>query len=276
MNGRETVRDLQINRDDGHILSNIECFALDMDGTVYLGEKWIDGALDFLQRIKQSGRRYVFLTNNSSKSAAVCLQKLERMGLRAEPHELITSGQATINYLKRRHPGKRMYLMGNDMLKEEFVSEGMMLDENAPEILVTAFDTSLTYEKLCKVCDLLRSDLPFIATHPDINCPVENGFIPDLGSFHALLEASTGRRPDKIIGKPNGEIIEYFLQKTGCTREHTAIAGDRMNTDIAAGCNNGLTSVLVLSGETKYHNLQYSDIQPHLIFESVKHMIPFL
>ena len=274
--GRDAVRDLRLNRDDGRILSNITCFALDMDGTVYLGEKWIDGAMEFLRRIKQSGRRYVFLTNNSSKSAAACMQKLERMGLRAEPDELITSGQATIDYLKRRYPGKRVYLLGNGMLKDEFESEGVILDENAPEVLVTAFDTSLTYEKLCKVCDLLRSGLPFVATHPDFNCPVENGSIPDLGSFNALFEASTGRRPDKIIGKPNGEIIDYFLKKTGCVREHTAIAGDRMNTDIAAGCNNGLTSVLVLSGETKYQNLQHYEIQPHLIFESVKYLIPFL
>ena len=270
------MRDLRINRDDEHILSNIICFALDMDGTVYLGEKWIDGALDFLQRIKQSGRRYVFLTNNSSKSAAVCLNKLERMGLNTKPDELITSGQATIDYLKRRYPGKRVYLLGNDALKEEFGSESIVLDENAPEIIVTAFDTSLTYEKLCKVCDFLRSDLPFIATHPDINCPTENGFIPDIGSFHALIETSTGRRPDKIIGKPYGEIIDFFLKRTGYAREHIAIVGDRMNTDIAAGVGNGLQSVLILSGETKYENLQYSDIQPNLIFDSVKHIIPFL
>lgn len=266
----------QVNEDAGHILDSIRCFALDMDGTIYLGEKWIDGAQDFLQKIIDSGREYVFLTNNSSKNAAVYVEKLHRMGLETDESRIVTSGQATIYYLQKHFQGKKVFLLGNPLLQREFEQAGIMLEDEHPDVVVTAFDTSLDYQKMCKVCDHVRSGLPYLATHPDYNCPTETGFIPDAGAIHAFIHASAFRYPDRIIGKPNGDIIEYLTTRVSREREQIAMVGDRLYTDIAAGRNNGLKSILVLSGEATLHDALVSEVKPHLIFDSVKEIIPLL
>lgn len=266
----------KVNQDKEHIIETIRCFALDMDGTVYLGEQWIDGARDFLAKIEESGRRYVFLTNNSSKNARTYVEKLRRMGQDVDEERIITSGQATISYLQQHFPGKKVFLLGNPLLQEEFEQAGILLDDVEPEVVVTAFDTSLTYEKMCKVCDYVRSGLPYLATHPDYNCPTENGFIPDVGAIHAFIHASAFRYPDRIIGKPHSDMMEYLTKRTGVKKEQIAMVGDRLYTDIAAGRNNGLRSILVLSGETELSDVSASEVKPHLIFDSVREMIPLL
>lgn len=265
-----------INQDQDHILSNIKCFALDMDGTVYLGERWIDGALDFLRRIEETGRSYVFVTNNSSKNAAVYVEKLCRMGLHVGEERIVTSGQAAIHYLQRHFPDAKVFLLGNSMLREEFAQAGIVLEEEHPDVVMTAFDTTLDYQKMCKVCDHVRAGLPYLATHPDYNCPTETGFIPDVGAIHAFIHASAFRYPDRIIGKPNADIIDYLCTRVNVGREETAMVGDRLYTDIAAGRKNGLKSILVLSGEATMEDVQRSDVLPHLIFDSVKDIAKML
>lgn len=262
--------------DERGLLKNITCFALDMDGTVYLGEKWIDGAQEFLKAVEAKGKSYVFLTNNSSKSPGSYLEKLKRMGLTVGPDKIVTSGMATISWLKEHFPGKKVYLLGNELLKEEFSEEGIVLDEQAPEVVVVGFDTSLTYAKMCRVCDLVREGLPYVSTHPDYNCPTENGFIPDAGAIHAFIHASAFRYPDHIIGKPNGDIMDYLAKQAGVGKNQTAMVGDRLYTDVAAGVNNGYTGILVLSGEAGVEDVKESKVIPDLIFTSVKEMIPFL
>ena len=259
-----------INQDQEHILPQIRCFALDMDGTVYLGEQWIDGALDFLHRIEETGRSYVFVTNNSSKNAAVYVDKLHRMGLDVGADRIVTSGQATIWYLQNHFPGKKVFLLGNPLLQEEFAQAGILLEEENPDVVVTAFDTSLDYRKMCRVCDHVRAGLPYLATHPDYNCPTETGFIPDAGAIHAFIHASADRYPDRIIGKPNGDIVDYLTSRVNVKREETAMVGDRLYTDIAAGRNNGLKSILVLSGEASMEDVRRSEVLPDMIFDSVK------
>ena len=260
----------EVNTDKEHILSTVKCFALDMDGTIYLGEQWIDGALDFLHRIEETGRNYVFLTNNSSKNAAVYVDKLHRMGLDVGEERIVTSGQAAIYYLQRHFPGAKVFLLGNPLLQEEFVQAGIILEEEHPDVVMTAFDTSLDYQKMCRVCDHVRAGLPYLATHPDYNCPTETGFIPDVGAIHAFIHASAFRYPDRIIGKPNADMIDYLCTRVNTRREEIAMVGDRLYTDIAAGRNNGLTSMLVLSGEAAMEDVKDSDVKPHLIFDSVK------
>ncbi|MDE7133381.1 MAG: HAD-IIA family hydrolase [Lachnospiraceae bacterium] len=259
-----------MNQDQEHILPQIRCFALDMDGTVYLGEQWIDGALDFLHRIEETGRSYVFVTNNSSKNAAVYVDKLHRMGLDVGEDRIVTSGQATIWYLQNYFPGKKVFLLGNPLLQEEFAQAGILLEEEHPNVVVTAFDTSLDYRKMCRVCDHVRAGLPYLATHPDYNCPTETGFIPDAGAIHAFIHASAYRYPDRIIGKPNGDIVDYLTSRINVKREETAMVGDRLYTDIAAGRNNGLRSILVLSGEASMEDVRRSEVLPDMIFDSVK------
>lgn len=265
-----------INADKDKRLKEITCFALDMDGTVYLGEKWIDGARAFLDAVERSGKQYIFLTNNSSKGPENYVDKLAKMGLSIDESKIVTSGQATIDYLKRNYPGKRVFLLGNELLTREFLREGIMLDDKEPEIVVTGFDTSLDYAKMCKVCDFVRNGLPYIATHPDYNCPTETGFIPDAGAIHAFIHASAFRYPDHVVGKPSGDIMDYLARRAGVKKEETAMVGDRLYTDVAAGVNNGYTGILVLSGEAGMRDVERSDVMPHLIFDSVKEMIPYL
>ena len=265
-----------VNEDREQKLKRITCFALDMDGTVYLGEKWIEGALDFLSAVEKAGKQYIFLTNNSSKGPQNYVEKLHRMGLSVDESRIVTSGQATIEYLKRNFPGKRVFLLGNELLTREFEEAGISLSESDPQVVVTGFDTSLTYDKMCRVCDLVRSGLPYIATHPDYNCPTENGFIPDAGAIHAFIHASAFRYPDHVVGKPGGDIMDYLAGRAGASREQTAMVGDRLYTDVAAGVNNGYTGILVLSGEAGMRDVEESEIVPDLIFTSVREMIAFL
>ncbi|SCY02764.1 NagD protein [Lachnospiraceae bacterium XBB2008] len=278
-----------------YLIQNIKLFALDMDGTVYLGTQWIDGARDFLDAVERSGREYVFLTNNSSKDPLSYVDKLAKMGLNVGREKIITSGDATIEVLQREFPGKRVYLLGNDLLKKQFADAGIVLvneeleqhyakdgnivsdmEKKTADAVVVGFDTSLDYLKMCVVCDLIRDGLPYISTHPDFNCPTETGFIPDAGSIHAFIEASTGRRPDRIIGKPYADIMEHMLGRTGFDRSQAAMVGDRLYTDVAAGVNNGMCGILVLSGEATMDDVAVSDVKPDMIFDSVADMIPYL
>ena len=143
-------------------------------------------------------------------------------------------------------------------------------------MVVVGFDTTLNYEKLCKVCDFVRAGLPYLSTHPDFNCPTETGFIPDAGAIHAFIHASAFRYPDRIIGKPNGDIMDYLMDRVGLSRDEVIMIGDRLYTDVAAGKNNGLYSMLVLSGEANMAEAATSEVEPHLIFSSVKQIIPYI
>lgn len=287
------IRDkYKVNLDDKNRIDKIKCFALDMDGTIYLGTEWIDGALDFLNKVEISGRDYIFLTNNSSKNPDAYVDKLAKMGLVVTKDKVISSGDATIAYVLKNYPQKKVYLLGNSLLRKQFIESGITLvdddhelsanyacgreKENVCDLVVVGFDTELDYKKMCIVCDYVRAGVPYISTHPDYNCPTETGFIPDAGSIHAFIEASTGRKPDAIIGKPNAGIIDYLLERTGMKREELAMVGDRLYTDVAAGVNNGLTGVLVLSGEATLEDIEESEVIPHLVFDSIKNIIPYL
>ena len=257
-------------------LSDVKCFLLDMDGTFYLGDQVIEGSLEFIDRVRATGRDYLFLTNNSSHNARFYVERLERMGLKTDRAHVLTSGEATCAMLRADYPGRRAFVLGNEYLLEEFREAGIPLDGENPDIAVAGFDTTLDYRKLWRLCDLVRAGLPFIATHPDFNCPTETGFMPDIGAILAFVEASTGRRPDRIVGKPHPGIVEAALERTGLRREQLAMVGDRLYTDIETGLQNGMLSVLVMSGETTEAMLRDSGTVPDLKFGRLADMIPLL
>ncbi len=258
------------------VLAPVRCFLLDMDGTFYLGDNIIEGSLDFLQALERTGRTARFLTNNSSKSAAAYDEKLQRMGVDARYRDVITSGHAAARYCLQHFPGGKGYLLGNPMLTEELRAMGLLLTEDDPDYVLVAFDTTLDYSKMCKVCDFVRAGKPYIATHPDFNCPTETGFIPDMGAIMAFIEASTGRKADVILGKPYRGIVEEALARTGYQLHEMAMVGDRLYTDVATGVHHGMTGILVLSGEATMDDVACSDIKPHLIFNRLADMIPYL
>jgi HAD superfamily hydrolase (TIGR01457 family) len=257
-------------------LNEIQCFLLDMDGTFYLGNTLIDGAKDFLKVLKEQGKQFIFLTNNSSKNSREYQKKLEAMGCSVGGDRVFTSGEATILYLNKETPQARIFLMGTPLLEQEFAEAGFKLvngTEEKPDYVVLGFDTTLTYDKLWRACDLIREGTPYIATHPDFNCPLEGGkFMPDTGSMIKLIEASTGVLP-MVIGKPNRYIVDTLLEKYGLERENVAMVGDRLYTDIKTGENAGITSILVFSGETTEEMYQESSIMASYTFPSIKELM---
>ena len=258
------------------LLAPVKCFLLDMDGTFYLGDRLLPGSLDFLDALHRTGRTARFLTNNSSKSAKVYRDKLTRMNVPEEYRDVITSGHAAAHYCLKAFPGKSAWVLGNDMLKEELTTMGLRISEDNPDYVLIAYDTTLDYAKMTKVCDLVRAGLPYIATHPDFNCPTETGFAPDIGAIIAFIEASTGRRPDLIVGKPYGGIVDAALKRTGLEKSQLAMVGDRLYTDIRTGLEHGILSILVMTGETTPEMLKESDIHPDLVFDSLGGMIKFI
>jgi len=260
---------------DVNILKSKKLFVLDMDGTFYLGNKLIDGSLDFIRKVEATGRQFLFFTNNSSKTSDFYIGKLASMGLDIRKDQIITSGDVTINYLKKFYSGKKIYLMATEIVEKDFSERGIILSKDDADAVVVAFDTSLTYEKLNIACRLIRNGRDFIATHPDFNCPTEDGFIPDCGAMCAFITASTGKKP-KYLGKPYKETVDCILDHTGLTLDEIVFVGDRLYTDIATAYYHGATGLLVLSGETKPEDVEKSDVKPDLIFESLKEVAAVL
>ena len=254
-------------------LKNIQLFVLDMDGTIYLGDKILPGAIDFVKNAREKGKKVVFFTNNASKNPNDYVQKLERMGFGATRNDVVTAGDVTIEYIKKNRPGEKVYLVGTPALEKSFRDAGIELSEQA-NIVVSSFDTTLTYEKLVVACDLIRNGADFYSTHPDFNCPTENGFIPDSGAIAALITASTNVEP-RYFGKPYRETADMISSLFNIPFNQTAIVGDRLYTDIALGKNNGLLSVLVLSGETKIEDIN-DDNAPDITLNGIGEIIPYL
>ena len=257
-------------------LSRVRCFLLDLDGTLYLGDHLIDGSLEFLETLLKTGRTCLFLTNNSSRSAAFYQEKLKRLGVPLPCRNVLTSGQTAARYVTRRFPGKKAFLLANAPVTAEMRELGVETDAERPDYVLAAFDTELDYRKLTRLCDHVRAGLPYIVTHPDLNCPTDSGFVPDIGAIIAYVKASTGREPDVIIGKPKGGMILEAEKQMGVTKADMAMVGDRLYTDIAAGVKNGVLSILVLSGETDRAMAAASPIRPDLIFNRLSDMIPYL
>lgn len=251
-------------------------FLLDMDGTIYLGNKLIDGAKEFLGKIKDSGKKYIFLTNNASKDKVEYVKKLEKLGIKASEDDVFSSADATISYFTKIGK-KRLFLVGNTSLKNQLKEAGFeIITERNKEIdaVLVSFDTELTYEKLWIACDYLQDGYDYFATHPDFVCPLDAGRImPDAGSIIELLNACVNRRPI-VIGKPESKMIESLTEKYKVEKNDLIMVGDRLYTDIAMGHRAGIKSILVLSGETSLEDYKKSDVEADYIFESVKEIIP--
>ena len=259
-------------------LRQVECFLLDMDGTFYLGEELIEGSLEFIDALNRIGRRYLFLTNNSSKDSQQYADKITRLGLTVSREKIMTSGEATAMHVQSQSPGARVYVVGTQALEQEFARRGLLLTDESPDYAILGFDTTLTYAKLWKLCDLVRAGTPYIATHPDFNCPTETGFMPDIGAMIAFVRASTEREPDLIVGKPNRLLVEKAAERTGVPVSRMCMVGDRLYTDIALGATAGIPTVLVLSGETKLEEVAGSPHQPGIVFQNLaelaNHLLP--
>lgn len=253
-------------------------YIFDMDGTIYLGGRAFPFAIECIRKLRAHGKRVMFFTNNASHDPVFYLDKLTRMGFSPNPVEICTSGDVTATFLVRKRPDSTVYLVGTAQLWEQFSRAGVRLicdqngktEEDHADIVVTSFDTTLTYEKLTTACDFIRRGAEYLCTHPDFNCPTENGFIPDSGAIAACVTASTGVTP-VFFGKPYAETVEMIEELTGLSRVDMCIFGDRLYTDIATGKRHGMLSTLVLTGETTLDDVQCAEEadKPDLLFSSL-------
>ena len=261
------------------IVEKTKLYLFDMDGTLYLGDRLYDFTTELLAQIRRTGGKYLFMTNNSSKSVADYVKKLSKLGIEATRDDFITSSQATAYYLKEHHWGQKLYVCGTRSLIEELESEGFTVTTDLAEVecVVMGFDTQLTFQKLHDVSYLLltKKDLPYIATNPDLVCPTEFGSVPDCGSVCIGIKNATGREP-VVIGKPSPLMPQLAMSRWGYSKEETAVIGDRIYTDVKSGLNAGVTGILVLSGESTLQTLAESPDKPHLVLEDAGQILEVL
>ena len=252
-------------------LSDKRLFLLDMDGTIYLDNDLFDGTMDFLNEVKLIGGRYLFVTNNSSKSVSAYVDKLKKIGIDATEEDFLTSTDATILYLKEKFSGRRFYAFGTRSFVEQLANAGIDVTterEGTIDGIVMGNDSELNFKKLEDACILLKNDIAYIATNPDWVCPTSFGYVPDCGSVAEMLFRATGKRP-VFIGKPKPEMLLLAMKKHGYQPDEAVMVGDRVYTDIAAGYNAGIDTVFVLSGEGTLEDAK-CDTPPTYIMKSIK------
>ncbi|MGN0201589.1 MAG: HAD-IIA family hydrolase [Candidatus Cryptobacteroides sp.] len=237
-------------------LRRIKHLALDMDGTIYLGNSIFPFTVATLAKMKECGVGYSFLTNNPTKSVEDYLAKLAKMGIKAGKENMYSTPVATIDYIRKAYPQvRKLFLLGTPSMVRQFEEAGFVScaddPDDVPDMLIVAFDTTLTYSRLCRAAWWAKQGIPYIATNPDWVCPTnERTILVDCGSLQKCIEAASGRKPDKVMGKPDPTMLDGIRDRGGLRSDEIAMVGDRIYTDVAMGHNAGALSVLVLSGET--------------------------
>lgn len=252
-------------------LTDKRLFLLDLDGTLYLDRTLFPSTLPFLRQIRAQGGRYLFLTNNSSRSVADYVDKLAGMGIPADEEDFLTSTDALIAHLKAHPPYKLCYAFGTRSFQRQLRQAGIPVTdqlEDGIDCLLVGFDTELTFQKLEDACILLGRGVDFLATNPDWVCPTWYGSVPDCGSVCEMLTRATGRKPT-VVGKPQPDMVRLAMERTGFPPEQTLLVGDRLYTDIACGAGAGVDTVFVLSGEGTADDLSGSEVQPTWMFGDV-------
>ena len=256
------------------IIKSKKLFLFDLDGTIYNENRLFDGTIELMQKISKNGGKYVFITNNSSKSIYDYIDKINSYGIKADYDNFYTSTQATIAYLKENYENKKIYCMGTKSLINELEKNNIKVYTEYKEnidVILLGFDRELKYSKLEDICKIFskNKNIPYIATNPDFVCPVNYGFIPDCGAMSKMLEYAIGRLPI-FIGKPEPTMIDYVIKKFNYTKEEAIVIGDRLYTDIASGLNANVTTICFLTGETTLEDIKKSSIKPDIILDSVK------
>lgn len=259
-------------------LKDKKLFLLDMDGTIYLGDRLFSCTPGFLEAVVAIGARSIFLTNNSSKSAEDYVRKLNRLGIACDRHDLFTSVEASAAYINSEHPGAKVYAAGTRSMIRELEGFGIDVTEDPSDdvsVVLQGFDTEMTYKKVRDACGLIDRGAAFLACNIDRVCPVEDGYIPDCGSICEMITSATGKRA-RFLGKPQPEMISGLLRKLGIEPDQAVMVGDRLYTDIACGINAGVDTALVLSGETSEDELKASTVKPTYVFRDVGELAEML
>lgn len=248
-------------------------FLLDIDGTIAFDSTLIEGTMEFMDQVLNTGGKYIFITNNSTKSIEDYIQKFEKFKIPVDKTSFLTSSYVMALYLKEKYGGKLVFVLGTKSFIKELKSfEVNVTEELDPRIAVAVvgFDNELHYKKIEKICELLYTQkVDYVATNPDLACPTIFGFIPDCGAICHMIEAAVKREP-LYIGKPNPLVVEMALRNTGYTKEETLVIGDRLYTDIACGINGGVDTAVVFTGEAKKEDLEDTEFPPTYYCESIQ------
>jgi len=246
---------------------------LDLDGTTYISDQALPGAIEFLSYANTNNIPVLFFSNNPSKGIPEYVQHISKIGIPVAPEQIITSTQATIDYLHSENINY-VYAVGTPGFVGELEKAGLHLTDKDPQAVVISFDLTLTYDKIKTAALLLHHNptLPYIATNPDLVCPTDEGPVPDCGALIALLKSATGRSP-VIIGKPHGGMVRLACHRLGLEPTDLAVIGDRLYTDILMGKDHGLTTILVLSGETTALDLEQADWKPDFVFDNLAELL---
>ncbi len=263
---------MRSRRVSSKILETKKVFLFDLDGTLYLGSKIIAGAVELIAELRRREKKIFFFTNNSSRSDADYYHKLEKMGFEPQPGEVIMSTHSLIRYLKQKDRTK-VFLLGTPAMAEMLAENGIRHTRENPEAVVVGFDKTLDYDKLKKACEFLEQKLPMIVTHPDLYCPTDYGREPDCGAFAKLLELVTEVKPSVVLGKPHPLMMKEALTRARCRPKDCVLVGDRLSTDILMARTAGVSSVLVLTGETTRAKLKTSKVKPTWTLRSVKDLM---
>ena len=256
-------------------LQQLEHIALDMDGTIYNGDTLLDCTLPFLERLRQLRVRYSFVTNNPSRGVPDYLKKLRNMGLSANADQLYTSAMATIDLLHREHPQiRRLFVLGTPSMLAEFSSAGFAFSaddpDDEPDAVVIGFDLTLDYAKICRAAWWMAQGKPCIATNPDRVCPTDQRTVlVDCGAICTMLESATGRAPDRVMGKPDPDMLRGIVDRFSINTSQIAMVGDRIYTDILMAQRAGAMGVLVLTGECSQQDADQADRAPELVVPSL-------
>jgi NagD protein len=249
-------------------LRSKRAFICDMDGVIYHGDRLLPGVPEFLQWLEAQGKLYLFLTNSSERSPRELSQKLRRLGLAVSEDHFYTSALATASFLASQQPGGSAYVIGDAGLTNALYDAGFTMNNIDPDYVVVGETRTYSYEKIETAVRLVHGGARLIGTNPDMTGPTERGIVPATGALIAPIELATGCKA-YFVGKPNPLIMRHALKQLGCRREETAIIGDRMDTDIVAGIESDIETVLVLSGVAQRDDLKRFAYAPRYVLNGV-------
>lgn len=248
-------------------------FLCDMDGVIYHGNMLLPGAMAFVNFLKQENKRFLFLTNSSERAPRELQQKLARLGLEVDESHFYTSALSTAAFLRHQCPGGSVYVIGEPGLVGALYDAGFTMNEMNPDYVVLGETHAYSYEKIERAVQLVRAGAKLIGTNPDLTGPIEGGIAPACKALMSPIELATGRSA-YFLGKPNPLMMRHGLRLLDVTNEECAIVGDRMDTDVVAGVESGIDTVLVLSGVTNEHEMRKFPYRPNYVLNSVGDISP--
>ncbi|TRM13044.1 TIGR01457 family HAD-type hydrolase [Lentibacillus cibarius] len=244
-------------------------YMIDLDGTMYKGDEPIPYAVEFVDKLATNGLPYLFLTNNSSKTQVQVSAKLQKMGIHSTPEQVFTTSMAAAKYINQQQSNARCYVIGEEGLVDALEKEGHQITKTNCDFVVIGMDRKLTYEKLAEACLQVRNGAAFISTNADVAIPTERGLEPGNGALTSVISVSTGKRPI-FIGKPEPIIMNQALDALGTAKETTLMVGDNYDTDILAGINVGIDTLMVCTGVTPYEDYVMFKQKPTYCVQTLK------